>query len=61
MLAAPSVAIDLPLKILVRQDAQGKVWLSYNSPEYLIKRHGLPRDLLPALSAVGTLATNAGQ
>ena len=35
MLAAPSVAIDLPLKILVWQDDQGKVWVSFNSPEYL--------------------------
>jgi uncharacterized protein (DUF302 family) len=35
MLAAPSIAIDLPLKILVREDTQGKVWISYNSPEYL--------------------------
>ena len=42
MLAAPSVALDLPLKILVSEDAQGKVWLSYNSPEYLRERHGLP-------------------
>src|SRR5271167_4941904 len=47
MLASPSVALDLPLKILVSEDAQGKVWLSYNSPEYLKERHGLPADLLP--------------
>src|SRR5271167_1731660 len=39
MLAAPTTAIDLPLKILVWQDGQGKVWLSYNNPEYLLKRH----------------------
>ena len=43
MLAAPSIAIDLPLKILVWEDDQGKVWVSYNSPEYLAERHGLPR------------------
>ena len=61
MLAAPSIAIDLPLKILVRQDDQGKVWLSYNKPEYLLKRHGLPQSFLPALAVVGTLAANAGQ
>src|ERR1700752_2214164 len=42
MLAAPSIAIDLPLKILVWEDAQGKVWLSYNSPAYLQARHGVP-------------------
>jgi uncharacterized protein (DUF302 family) len=59
MLAAPSIAIDLPLKILVWQDAQGKVWLSYNSPEYLMQRHSLPKEFLPVLAAVGTLAAAA--
>jgi uncharacterized protein (DUF302 family) len=61
MLAAPSSAIDLPLKILVWEDAQGKVWLSYNSPEYLQKRHGFPQDLLPNIAVVETLATKAGE
>ena len=46
MLAAPSSAIDLPLKILIWEDAQGKVWVSYNSPTYLQERHGLPPELL---------------
>lgn len=46
MLAAPSSAIDLPLKLLVWEDEQGKVWLSYNSPEYLERRHGLPHGLV---------------
>src|SRR5271155_4353120 len=46
MLAAPSIAIDLPLKLLVWEDAQGKVWVSYNSPAYLQERHGLPPELL---------------
>src|SRR5258707_5754182 len=46
MLAAPSIAIDLPLKLLVWQDGQGKVWVSYNSAEYLKERHGLPQELL---------------
>src|SRR6201997_225214 len=45
MLASPSAAIDLPLKMLVAEDSQGKVWISYNSPEYLEERHGLPQDL----------------
>src|SRR5271154_3990949 len=57
MLAAPSIAIDLPLKILVWEDAQGKVWLSYNSPAYLKNRHGLPQDLLPSIAAVEAVAT----
>ena len=61
MLAAPSIAIDLPLKILVWEDGQGKVWLSYNSPEYLIKRHGVPQDLLKNIAVVGTLAEKAGE
>ena len=60
MLAAPSVAIDLPLKILVCEDAQGKVWLSYNSPAYLQQRHGLPKALLPNIAVVEALARAAG-
>jgi uncharacterized protein (DUF302 family)/uncharacterized membrane protein YidH (DUF202 family) len=61
MLAAPSMAIDLPLKILVSEDAQGKVWISYNSPEYLQERHGLPQELLQNIAVVETLATKAGE
>jgi uncharacterized protein (DUF302 family) len=61
MLAAPSIAIDLPLKILVWQDGQGKVWLSYNSAEYLKERHGLPQNLLPNVAVVETLAANAAE
>ena len=61
MLAAPSIAIDLPLKILVWQDANGKVWLSYNSPEYLQERHGLPQDLVQNIAVVGALAEKADE
>jgi uncharacterized protein (DUF302 family) len=61
MPAAPSIAIDLPLKILVWQDGQGKVWLSYNSPEYLRERHRLPAELLPNIAVVETLAANAAK
>jgi uncharacterized protein (DUF302 family) len=61
MLAAPSIALDLPLKILVWEDSQGKVWLSYNSPEYLKERHGLPQDLLQNISAAKTLAAAAAE
>ena len=61
MLAAPSIAIDLPLKILVWQDAQGKVWLSYNTSEYLEERHGLPQDLLQNIAVVATLAAKAAE
>lgn len=57
MLAAPSSAIDLPLKILVREDENGKVWVSYNSPSYLKERHGLPQDLLQNIAIIETLAS----
>src|SRR6185436_13623918 len=56
MLAAPSSAIDLPLKILVWEDGQGKVWITYNSPAYLQERHGLPTELLPNISVIEVLA-----
>ena len=59
MLATPSVAIDLPLKILVWQDAQPKVWVSYNSPAYLGERHGLPPGLLQNIAVVENLAAAA--
>lgn len=61
MLAAPSSAIDLPLKILIWEDARGKVWVTYNSPAYLLERHGLPQDLLQNVAAVETLATKAAE
>ena len=61
MQASPSIAIDLPLKILVAQDEAGKVWISYNSPEYLAERHGLPHDLLQNIAVVRTLAEKAAE
>jgi len=61
MLAAPSIAIDLPLKILVWEDNKGKTWVSYNSPEYLKERHGLPPELLQNIAVVETLATKAAE
>ena len=61
MLAAPSIAIDLPLKILVWEDAQGKVWVSYNAPDYLKDRHGFPPDLLQNIAVVETLAAKAAE
>ena len=61
MQAAPSIAIDLPLKLLVWEDERGKVWISYNSPEYLKERHGLPQDLLQNIAVAGTLATKAAE
>ena len=61
MLAAPSSAIDLPLKILIWEDAQGKVRASYNSPDYLQERHRIPQELLQNIAVVETLATRAAQ
>jgi uncharacterized protein (DUF302 family) len=61
MLASPSVAIDLPLKILVAQDKDGAVNVCYNAPEYLRQRHGFPQDLLSNIAVVETLATKAAE
>ena len=61
MLAAPRIAIDLPLKILVWEDDQGRVRVSYNSPEYLAQRHNLPPNLLQNIAVVKTLAESAAQ
>jgi uncharacterized protein (DUF302 family) len=59
MLATPRIALDLPLKILVWEDAQGQVWVSANSAAYLRERHGLPLPLLPTLAAVEALVAAA--
>jgi uncharacterized protein (DUF302 family) len=61
MLAAPSSAIDLPLKILVWEDAHGKVSITYNSPSYLQERHNIPPDLLPNIAVIETLAAKAAE
>ena len=58
MLAAPSIALDLPLKILIWEDDQGKVWVSYNTPEYLAERHDLPPHLTENIAIIATLAGN---
>jgi uncharacterized protein (DUF302 family) len=59
MIASPGVAIDLPLKILIAEDAGGKVLVSYNSPAYLKQRHNLPEELLQNIAVVETLAAAA--
>ena len=61
MLAAPTSALDLPLKILVWEDANGKVWVSYNAPSYLQGRHGIPDELLQNITVVETLAAKAAE
>jgi uncharacterized protein (DUF302 family) len=57
MLASPSIAIDLPLKILVSEDEKQNVWVSYNSPEYLQRRHNVPEHLLQNIAVVKRLST----
>jgi uncharacterized protein (DUF302 family) len=59
MQAAPSIAIDLPLKILVSEDGEGKVWVSYNSPAYLQQRHGFAAVLITNIAVVESLAAAA--
>jgi len=61
MVAAPTLAIDLPLKALVWEDAGGAVWLSYNSPEYLRERHGAPEDLIKNIAGAGALLKQAAE
>jgi uncharacterized protein (DUF302 family) len=59
MVAAPSLAIDLPLKALVAEDAEGKVSVTYNSPEYLKERHGVPEELIKNLAGAGLVIGKA--
>jgi uncharacterized protein (DUF302 family) len=59
MVAAPTLAIDLPLKALVAEDEGGKVWATYNNPEYLQERHGVPQDLINNIAGAGALIAKA--
>jgi len=59
MVAAPTLAIDLPLKVLIAEDAEGKVSVTYNSPEYLQHRHGVPAELMKNLAGAGTVIAKA--
>ena len=61
MQAAPTSAIDLPLKILIWEDANGKVWVSYNASDYLERRHAIPEELLQNIAVVETLAAKAAE
>jgi len=59
MVAAPSLAIDLPLKALVAEDAVGKVTVTYNDPQYLKERHGVPGELIKNLAGAGAVIGKA--
>ena len=61
MRAAPRSAIDLPLKILIWEDARGKVWVTYNSLAYLQERHNLPPEILPNINVIEALAQKAAE
>jgi uncharacterized protein (DUF302 family) len=61
MVASPTLAIDLPLKALVWEDAGGKVWLSYNTAEYLKQRHNIPDDLVKNIAVIGPLLQSVVQ
>jgi uncharacterized protein (DUF302 family) len=58
MIAAPSVAIDLPLKLLVWEDADTRVWISCNSAAYLLRRHHVPAEYIGTLTAAEDLAAS---
>ena len=59
MVATPTVAIDLPLKILTWHDGEGQTWVAYNKPEYLQARHGFAEELMKNIAALGALAEAA--
>jgi uncharacterized protein (DUF302 family) len=59
MVAAPTAALDLPLKVLFSQDMNGKVWLRYNAPVYLAERHAIPAELVKNIAGVGALVQAA--
>jgi uncharacterized protein (DUF302 family) len=59
MVAAPTSALDLPLKVLISQDPEGKTWLSYNAPEYLAQRHNIPPELLQNIAGIRALVQAA--
>ena len=59
MLAAPLLAIDLPLKALAWQDASGQVQLSYNDPAYIQRRFGLSDEVMKPLAGIGALIEQA--
>jgi uncharacterized protein (DUF302 family) len=61
MLASPTIALDLPLKILVWEDADGATWLTYTSVEYLRERHNVPRELMANIAIIDALAVKASE
>jgi uncharacterized protein (DUF302 family) len=56
MQAQPTVGLDLPLKLLVWEDRDGRTWLTYSDPAWIAGRHGLPADTPPVRGIAGLLA-----
>lgn len=61
MVAAPLLALDLPLKALIWQDGDGKVWASYYAPAYLAARYGVPDDLVKNIAGIEAIVESAIQ
>lgn len=61
MVAAPSAALDLPLRVVISEDDGGKVWISFNSPEYLASRHGIPAELVGNIAGIRGLVGAAAK
>ncbi len=61
MQASPSAAIDLPLKLLIWEDSDGKTWITYNTPQYLMERHALPPHLLANIAVIEAIAANVAK
>ena len=61
MIAAPTLALDFPLKIIVSEDAKGKVWVIYNTPKYLKERHNIPDELLKNITGIVEIAESASK
>lgn len=59
--AEPTAGLDLPLKALIWEDADGHTWIAYNDPQYVLRRHGLPPALGPNIAAVIPLLQRAAQ
>ena len=61
MIAAPTLALDFPLKITVSEDAKGKVWVTYNTPQYLKERHNIPDELMKNIAGIVDIAESASK
>ena len=61
MQAEPTAGLDLPLKALIWEDPQGRAWIAYNDPQYVLRRHGLAAALSANIVAVIPLLQRAAQ